>query len=699
MKKIFLISALLVFLFSFNAFAQEDITDMNWSLMPEDEIKADSLVEVSWTYILNGDWDNAKKYALQGKQLSEELEYNIGFASSLMRLGIIAQYADQNYSTAEGFFRQAFQIRKEAGYLLDAVRAYNNLIGVLKAQNNLEEAVKTGNIGLMILQTISNETVEFLEVKARLHNLLGAVFRNQANPLEALKHSESSLEIRRKLKDKKAIAKSLLSLGNLYSEEVIGNYKKAKECFQEGLGLTRETNDVIHEARMLLALGYAHFYLKDFATALSYYRQVQTLPEEIGSDDRTKALRNIGNIYMEQENPSLALKEWLKCETIFRSSDNIIELSSLFTDIGRAYHQLLQDKEALKYLKLGLSTARKLNNSDLNIYALNHLALFYAHQKEYKKAHLLNQESLELQKELSKLAQDAMIYKSNMEQERREKAELEKERIQLAQEKAELKNRNLKQLGLLIISGLLLLLLVASFYAYANKKNKQIAWQEVDNLLYEQELKMTYARLEGRATEREKIARDLHDRLGGMLATVKLYFAPIEAKLESIQENSKNQYIKAIALLDESCEEVRRISHNMISNSLREYGLKYILEEMGERIQHSGQLKVDVDTFGLEERFDREKEIHIYRIIQELVSNVLKHANAKKLIIQLNHFDNVINIIVEDDGVGFDKKSTSGKHNGIGLENISNRVNRLKGTWNIDSIIGRGTTISIDIPV
>ena len=152
MKKVFFILSLLIFIFSSKVIAQGEDKDINWASMLDDEKKADSLIEISWTYILSGEWDKAKKYALKGRQLSEKLKYKKGHASSLMRLGIVAQYVDQDYLTAEELFRHAFQIREEAGNLLDAVRACNNLVGVFKAPNAFKvlEKVAYGGVTLLL---------------------------------------------------------------------------------------------------------------------------------------------------------------------------------------------------------------------------------------------------------------------------------------------------------------------------------------------------------------------------------------------------------------------------------------------------------------------------------------------------------------------------------------------------------------------
>jgi len=186
----------------------------------------------------------------------------------------------------------------------------------------------------------------------------------------------------------------------------------------------------------------------------------------------------------------------------------------------------------------------------------------------------------------------------------------------------------------------------------------------------------------------------LHDRLGSMLSTVKLYFSSVEEQMDKLKEQNKEQYNKANHLLDEACEEVRKISHNLVSGELIKFGLLSSLQQMKRTIEDAGQLKINVLAFGIENRLDSMVEIELYRIIQELVNNILRHSKATEVTIQLNKSEKNLNIVVEDNGIGFDLKSVK---EGMVLKNIRTRVNKLKGFLSVDSSKGRGTTTIIDI--
>jgi len=235
-------------------------------------------------------------------------------------------------------------------------------------------------------------------------------------------------------------------------------------------------------------------------------------------------------------------------------------------------------------------------------------------------------------------------------------------------------------------------------YVRALRKKREKETREKEQLIHEQELKSISAMLEGQETERKRIASDLHDRLGSMLSTVKLYFGLVEEQLDMREEKNKEQYNKANFLLDQACEEVRKISHNLVSGDLASFGLVPALTQMKSTIEDSGLIKINFFSFGMDIRLGSTVEITLYTIVQELINNILKHSKATEVTIQLNKGGNNLNIVVEDNGLGFDVASAQSK-GGMGLKSLETRVGKLNGNISIDSRKGKGTTIIINIPV
>ena len=224
----------------------------------------------------------------------------------------------------------------------------------------------------------------------------------------------------------------------------------------------------------------------------------------------------------------------------------------------------------------------------------------------------------------------------------------------------------------------------------------QIKNQQVNELLKDQEIASTQAMLEGQDNERRRIAEELHDTLGSMLATVKLHFGHVEDVIETGSSKGREQFIKAEVLLNEACSEVRRISHDLYSGVLMKFGLKAALEQLRDTINDSAGIQAQFITSGLSGRLPYESEMNLYRVVQELVSNTIKYSGATKITLQVGVQEEELNLMYEDNGKGFDLSKVK---RGMGLDNIENRVKRLSGNVHIDSTPGYGMTVIIEIPV
>ncbi len=246
----------------------------------------------------------------------------------------------------------------------------------------------------------------------------------------------------------------------------------------------------------------------------------------------------------------------------------------------------------------------------------------------------------------------------------------------------------------------LLLLIAALLYRSMRtrkrlaQKEKELHGEQVDQLLSQQEIKSINAMLEGQEKERDRVGKDLHDRLGSMLGGIKAQLGALEDRVEQVQHDA--QFKKVHRLLDETVGELRQISHDMAASTLSRFGLEKALNDLRDTIHISGRLSVEMKAFGLEQRLERSVEIAVYRIIQELVSNVLKHAKASELSIGVTRSPGRLSVIVSDNGLGFD---TAKPAEGMGLGNVRSRAAALGGNVQVDSSTGKGTTVSMECPV
>ncbi|MDD4777615.1 MAG: sensor histidine kinase [Fermentimonas sp.] len=213
---------------------------------------------------------------------------------------------------------------------------------------------------------------------------------------------------------------------------------------------------------------------------------------------------------------------------------------------------------------------------------------------------------------------------------------------------------------------------------------------KIERLKKEKQLVATQSILDGETAERTRLARDLHDGLGGMLSAVRFNLSGLKdgntgATIESTDVEIFN---KALNTLDESIRELRRVAHNMMPDSLAKYGLKASLTDFCNSISI-----VKFNYFGSGDRLDSKLEVMIYRTVHELINNSLKHSGAKEIIVQIIQEVDRIAITVQDDGRGFD---TSATYEGSGLNNIKDRVGTYNGRMEIWSKENEGTEISVE---
>lgn len=267
-----------------------------------------------------------------------------------------------------------------------------------------------------------------------------------------------------------------------------------------------------------------------------------------------------------------------------------------------------------------------------------------------------------------------------------------------------LKSRMQKVISYALLVGAVIMLVVSyiiirSYQERLNSnqiitmQNEELNKRKINELESNRKIESISSMLQGQEEERERIARDLHDSLGGLLSTVKLHFDALQAKTPEISQ--QKEYNKAYNLLDAACNEVRTISNNMQPGALLKMGIVPAIKDLVNRIESEDTPHIEFIHFGALHNVPTGVTLHIFRIVQELLYNCIKHAHAREILIQLIRNEEDIEIMVEDDGRGFDPNEV---RKGMGTENVAARVNYLKGEISIHSEKGVGTTTTITIP-
>jgi signal transduction histidine kinase len=201
----------------------------------------------------------------------------------------------------------------------------------------------------------------------------------------------------------------------------------------------------------------------------------------------------------------------------------------------------------------------------------------------------------------------------------------------------------------------------------------------------------------GEERERRRIAQELHDGLGSTLATLKLNAESLNLESKDLNATEWKAYHGLLELVDYACVSLRDISHNMLPAGIEHFGLEATLQSDIAKIKKHKGLQINFETFGIDTIQHKEIELHVYRIVLELLNNVIKHAQASQVNIQLMKHDATISLIVEDNGIGFNPEKTI--LSGIGIISVKSRVEALSGKMQIDSTKQKGTSITIEIAV
>ena len=473
-----------------------------------------------------------------------------------------------------------------------------------------------------------------------------------------------------------------------------------------------------------LGMGVISFFKQDYDEAIVIYNEC--IKNSESDDIRNQAYNYLGNLYFQKGAYKKARENYLKVNEYAISTKNIRNELISALGLGEVSERLEEYQAALDYYTKVIDKSLVNNFYDLNTDAQNKLGVLYTRIGQYDAANitlssayinavtwenlayqettLKNMINLKLAEEDFQQAYALMTRFKNISdrikdnQNKKEVKELEIQYNTLQKEKEIEKQRTLKKylsIGFLIV----LVPVIGLLYMYykkhqaqneLNKIQEETNKKKIRNLLKEQELKLIRASVVGEKKERKRIARELHDGIGGNLAGIKMQLSNKKEKDEDYKKIAKQ--------IDETYEQVRDISHNLMPKKFDENIFTSLIKDYISGLDNSSNKKFTFSS-NTEEDVNKVNEnikVEFYNIIQELLTNAYKHAKADQIDINLNKFDNSVKLLYEDDGVGFDTLKTK---KGIGLNNIKSRVESLSGTFNIDSFPGRGTVIDIDIPL
>ena len=551
-------------------------------------------------------------------------------------------------------------------------------------------------------------------VLAEIYASIAQGYSWEDNASEAIKYFLKTKDLGERLKKNKFIATGYSGIALVY--HLNKDFKTAIQNYE--MALPYYTDDYVESSRYKVAnlgnMGYA------------YYQQSQTIDTSIIANKPAFNAMLQKAIFYNKLSLNIAIKSKADSIGMVKATINLCLEYVAFSKIDSAIYYF--DLSATL-----LQTVKDLDAHCEHIYNKGQIAFF---KKDYKTAIIAYSNSLSLAKQIK--YQEYIyenyysIYLCNHQLGNFNEALLYFKRFSIHKdsllnsskiiEGTNLKNKYLNQIkeneiiklniankqkstfnSFLIAAAIgLILFFLLGYRNFQNRQKvfsqqQQIQQQKIAKLEKEKQLQAVDAMLQGQEEERSRLAKDLHDGLGGMLSGVKISFSNMKENMIMDTEHTQI-FEQSISQLDNSIRELRKVAHNLMPESLVKFGIIEATQDFCNSMSTTSKTKILFTTFGEQRIIGNTADLYIYRIIQELVNNATKYADASQILVQLTYATKNVMLTVEDNGIGFDKNILA-KNKGIGLNNIQNRVDYFKGNLEIDTAPNKGTSINIELNI
>jgi two-component system, NarL family, sensor kinase len=488
-----------------------------------------------------------------------------------------------------------------------------------------------------------------------------------------------------------------------YGYVINEDYKKTIHRFlvkaKQASTLIKNSEDAVSSVYFLEG-AYYHG-LKNFDSARYYYRlyiSERTRLKKLNITRKISTLFNIADTYLQENKPTDALKYINEIKEIGKNPQNTkylaFYLSLIDLSMAKAHFQLKQYNASISILDKALAdiklTGAHFRNEIVESYQI--YADSYEALGNYKKALEYKSIYTKLYDSISKTDKVDIINRLEIRNRMAEKdKELAFQTLALSEAKNKVKDKNIwiMAISFLAMSGIVI-------FALWRKKNKgkQVLQQErIDNLQQKIKIERLKASITGEERERTRIGRELHDGIGGLLSVARMNFELVKKEKGY---NVNEDFTDGVKLLEEATVELRKAAYNLMPEVLLTQGLSSAVQAFCEKMMSKSKTVIDFQSIGNRTEVNSSFDLPIYRIIQELIHNIIKHAAAKHALVQLNFEDDgTLNITIEDDGVGLPIDAFE-KPLSMGLKNMKERVNELSGKVDIQSSKESGTSIYLE---
>jgi two-component system, NarL family, sensor kinase len=602
--------------------------------------------------------DTALWYYTKAKLKSEQINFLAGRAMYASNAIVILNNRGK-FKEALALCKEALALYKQKGTPKDRAIAYINMGSEWQYLSDLEVAAENYFEAKKIAEAIDDKRLQRI-----VNNNLASIFIDLEQYEKGKAYAEKSLQLATELKNDYAIASSTYNIAN--AELYLKNYEKALSRFKDIEAIGIRTDDYIVKLDGWLGSADVYKATADYENAESYFKKVIHFSTEKNAPEyEMYAYMGISDVYLKTERYALAEQSILNGITLAQQLGSTNELKDLYLKVSEVKEKAGNFKSALNFRK----QFEVLNDSIVGEKSRANINLLEARFESEKK-----------EQQIKQLEQETFI-----------------------------KDFSLRQnhyVIFVLIGSLLAVIAIAFLASRTHLQKKKILEKEnalnqikIDELEKEKQLLAGEAIIKGQEEERGRLAKDLHDGLGGLLSGVKFSLTNMKSTV-ILDVESALTFERSLDMLDHSITELRRVAHNMMPEVLVKFGLTEALKSYCDALVQAQILNISFQVIDFAQRLPASVEIILYRIVQELLNNVMKHAKATHVIIQLAQHENELNITLEDNGVGFDFQAhkLSGSV-GSGLGNIRSRVAYLKGKLDIQSSEGRGTSVLITLHI
>lgn len=477
-------------------------------------------------------------------------------------------------------------------------------------------------------------------------------------------------------------------------------YDKAIEYGKKGLSLKRIPKDERYRTMLHLTVFYSYLELGQVERSKPYLDSAIYINNTIDNPAISAIVSNNEGLYYQRVNDfEKAAQAYLKSYQINKEGGYRLLQGEAADNLSNLYWKLKKYEIAQRYAIEGNQIGRELKLYQVVASTFDVLKKIASQKGDFKNAlHYAEQNKIYADSALNEQTRKITLsLESRYQNEKKEQAIAALSAANAQNELEVVKRNRLLAIGGIGMSAALIIL--GLFYRNSRQRNvlaekeKNFQQEQIKFLERQQQVVSLQSMVNGQEAERTRIAKDLHDGLGGLFSTVKMYFSTLQHEAPQLKENEL--FKKSYSLVDTASEEVRRIAHNMMPEVLMKLGLTNALKDLCDHVSAGKLLQVSLEVHGMNKRLNPTTEIMLFRIVQELLNNIIKHAHASQAIIQFVRENERLSVIVEDNGRGFGVDEKDITHH-AGIATVQSRVNYLNGKINIDSQKNVGTTVMMD---